>query len=139
MSEIPAYGCLTIAEVAQMACILNGDTLRLERLARAAEREERRDRLIRDVDAIKKQPGFVYFLECGGFIKIGYTRRSAEERIADMSTANPLPISLLATMKASPRDEKFLHARFAELRVQGEWFKKERALLLFIEQLGNGA
>ena len=62
---------------------------------------------VRDLDQWigGKQGGSVYFLECGDFIKIGYTAKVLRNRISDLSNATPYDITALATMPGSKRTE----------------------------------
>lgn len=63
----------------------------------------------------------VYVIRCGYRVKIGFTKNIAQ-RLHSLKTANHRPIDLLASWPAPQADEKALHARFADLRVSGEWF-----------------
>lgn len=63
----------------------------------------------------------VYVLRCGYRVKIGFTKNIAQ-RLHSLKTANHRPIELLASWPAPQAEEKALHARFADIRVSGEWF-----------------
>lgn len=63
----------------------------------------------------------VYVIRCGYRVKIGFTKNIAQ-RLHSLKTANHRPIELLVSWPASQAEEKALHARFADLRVSGEWF-----------------
>lgn len=70
--------------------------------------------------------GYVYFLYCEGFIKIGTTIIRPRERLASMQIGCPFPIHIAAYWEmesgyAMPA-ERFLHREFAARRVSGEWF-----------------
>jgi len=75
----------------------------------------------------------VYFIQAGedGPIKIGFAR-DVGRRIANMRVANPAPLKLRANIPGDARDERAFHARFANLRVRGEWFRPSDELLCFI-------
>lgn len=78
----------------------------------------------------------VYFIQSGGSdgpIKIGTTRVSAAARLADLQIGSPVPLALLATIAGGHEREAALHARFARLRLRGEWFRPEAELVAFIE------
>ena len=77
---------------------------------------------------------FVYFIECGDFIKIGFTV-SVEGRVRTLATAIPFPLTILATINGSRDTESYLHSRFAEARHKGEWFRKTPELLDYIEHI----
>lgn len=68
--------------------------------------------------------GFLYVLECNGFIKIGVTE-NVTLRVATLQTGNPYPIELLCKWHTSdPYDEeRFWHNHLKQYRVRGEWFK----------------
>lgn len=71
----------------------------------------------------------VYFLECDGFVKIGYTENSAASRAADMTTGNPHAINVLAEGHGDSSMEAELHRVFADQRVRGEWFMPNELLV----------
>ena len=77
----------------------------------------------------------VYFIQCGDFVKIGFTRGTAESRLAAFSTASPHDFTILATVPGGQRLEKNLHKLFAEYWHRGEWFRYEGSLLEFIGYL----
>lgn len=67
--------------------------------------------------------GFIYFLRCGDFIKIGFSKQP-DLRVASIATANPLPVVLAAVYPGSKADEFNLHVMFARHRSRGEWFAR---------------
>lgn len=81
--------------------------------------------------------GTVYVIEAVGSnrVKIGYTRKSVEERRTALQTGSPYPLVILVTFPGSPRDERGMHERFAALRVSPavEWFELDDRLRRFIE------
>lgn len=87
-----------------------------------------------------KDPGDcgVYFIRSGSFIKIGLSKR-VRSRASSIATASPQGMEVLAILPcpvdALPYVESRLHARFAELRVRGEWFRDQPVLLEFIEEV----
>jgi len=80
----------------------------------------------------------VYFLRVGddGPIKIGFTR-DIIRRLRGLQTAHPEEIRLLAKIVVRfPRQlEREVHARFAHLRISGEWFRAEPELLDYVRGL----
>lgn len=66
-------------------------------------------------------PGLVYFLYCGGYIKIGYTT-DIRQRLNDFHTHSPMPVTLLLTIRGRPEDELSYHEMFGADRVRREWF-----------------
>lgn len=81
----------------------------------------------------------VYFISFGSYdaIKIGYTDNLAK-RLPDLQTGNPYELVVIATMSGTQKEEFELHDRFAGLRIRpnGEWFRRECALVHFIRTLG---
>lgn len=79
----------------------------------------------------------IYFITCleENFpIKIGRTT-DLTQRIKDLCTALPFQPVLLASFNGRPSDEPDLHKRFADLRLQGEWFRRAPALMDYIAGL----
>ena len=78
-----------------------------------------------------KGEGFVYVVEDGLGIKIGYTAGPPARRVADLQTANPRLISHIATISgATEIVESHLHNEFAASNVRGEWFDRSHLLAL---------
>jgi hypothetical protein len=78
------------------------------------------------------KPGYVYFLRSEDHIKIGYAVDVAA-RMKELQCGNPARLQLLGVIAAAPADERAMHQRFSESREEGEWFRRSRALLDFIE------
>lgn len=64
----------------------------------------------------------IYFARCGEYIKIGFTRGKPQQRLKGLSTANPLPVELVATAPGGQDLERELHQRFSAFHWSGEWF-----------------
>ncbi len=74
--------------------------------------------------------GFIYMIECQGFIKIGVAS-NVQDRLATMQTGCPFKLVLLTSF-VSPKpyeEEEWIHALLDEYRVQGEWFKLPEAMI----------
>jgi DNA-binding CsgD family transcriptional regulator len=70
-----------------------------------------------------KMKPYVYFIRNGhGSVKIGVTA-NPEGRVFGMSSANDTPLELIRTVEGGRQAEAWLHARFADLRLHGEWFR----------------
>ena len=69
----------------------------------------------------------VYVIRCGYRVKIGFTQNLAQ-RLHSLTTANHRPIELITSWPAPKEAEKALHARFADLRVKGEWFALQKPI-----------
>lgn len=80
----------------------------------------------------------IYFAQHGtdGPIKIGLTD-DLELRLSSLQTSSPVEIRLLATQEGDWSLERFLHQRFARLKVRGEWFHPEPDLLHYIANLSD--
>lgn len=93
------------------------DLLRDEAARQEAQIEQNRQRAI----AARRrngQDGFVYYLEVGGMIKIGFTRNTLRR-----GREYPPSAELLAMHYGTPADERKLHQRFAAYRESGrEWY-----------------
>jgi hypothetical protein len=86
----------------------------------------------------RNDPGHIYFVEAGEFIKIGYTR-SPDHRLHKMRTDLPFEIKVLHMHPGTFKQEKIFHRQFASTRVRGEWFRKTPELLALIERLARSA
>lgn len=96
------------------------------------------DGVCREHHWMLSQDGYTYFLECGEFIKIGFSR-NLKGRLDMLSCGNPYPIKLLATIRGWKHIETDLHERFASARHRGEWFRKTPELLDFVERRRGAA
>jgi hypothetical protein len=69
----------------------------------------------------------IYFIRMTGteFIKIGFTSRQPEKRLAELQTAAPSALELLCTLPGDETIESELHRRFWQYKTDGgdEWFK----------------
>lgn len=81
--------------------------------------------------------GDIYFLECGEFIKIGFSR-NLKGRLDALSCGNPYDVKLLVTIRGGKHIEIDLHERFADAHHRGEWFHKTPELLDFVEHRLRG-
>lgn len=118
-SALRVRAAATIAEVRQ-AAIRDGKAQREEHVRRAS---------------------LVYFVERDGFVKIGYAFNVAN-RIREINRGSSsipgmtiTPVRLLATMPGGKRNERWLHERFAHVRVDGEWFLPDAEMWAFIRDL----
>lgn len=75
--------------------------------------------------------GFIYAIESGGRIKIGFSEKP-ERRFTKVASDAPFPCVLLGFWPGSASDELAIHAAFNAIRVHGEWFVATEALLDFI-------
>lgn len=76
----------------------------------------------------------IYFVEAESvsMIKIGWTARAPESRLAALQTGSPVKLRLIAVMPGDREDEYNLHGRWAALWSHGEWFRSHPSLVEFI-------
>lgn len=80
--------------------------------------------------------GLAYFIQhaTGGAIKIGISADPTMRlQNINMSAHDPQYAYLATEHGGRPREAE-LHARFAHLRMHGEWFRPEQELLEYIEE-----
>jgi hypothetical protein len=82
----------------------------------------------------------VYFIRVGedGPIKIGIASDPRQRR-SSMQSGNPEPLIILKTVRGNGHHEKQLHAKFAHLKIRGEWFSPAPELLNYIAGLKEGS
>lgn len=66
--------------------------------------------------------GFIYFLRCGEFVKIGYSK-SPTVRFRTLETAIPFAYEVLATHPGTRANELALHKVLREHHHRREWFR----------------
>jgi hypothetical protein len=81
----------------------------------------------------QKITGFVYFMESGGFIKIGWALDPLF-RLKTISAMSPVPVKIVGMFEGDLKVEKAVHEKFSEYRHHGEWFSKSPEIVSFIEQ-----
>jgi hypothetical protein len=69
-----------------------------------------------------------------GPIKIGESVDPVK-RLETFQTAHPYPLKLLATVRGGRAKEREYHQRFADHRLNGEWFERHSDVLAEIERL----
>jgi hypothetical protein len=63
----------------------------------------------------------VYFIECAGRIKVGYST-NVGRRVRDLATAAPSAVALLGDIAGGLQAEAAIHRRLDAHRLNGEWF-----------------
>lgn len=76
----------------------------------------------------------VYFIECGDFIKIGFSS-CTQERLANLQTSTPYDLNLIGAIAGDHEVEGNLHRMWWDHHHRGEWFRKTESLLAYIEWL----
>lgn len=79
----------------------------------------------------EKEGSCVYFAEADGRVKIGWSKKVAS-RVAQLQTANAVPLRLLGVIPGGRALERQLHERFAPARLSGEWFEATPDLLAYV-------
>lgn len=79
--------------------------------------------------------GTVYLAGFGQYVKIGFTSGTQiEYRIQEIQVGCPEKIEMLCAIPGSFKMEAALHRRFKELRLHGEWFRREGDLAVWIDE-----
>lgn len=82
--------------------------------------------------------GYVYFVQWGEFVKIGYTGSSVQSRIDTFKTGCPQDdYTLLAVVRGNQKLETKLHRIFKEFKRHREWFRFEGELARFIHVMDH--
>lgn len=80
----------------------------------------------------------VYFVQAasGGPVKIGWTRAGClAQRLVGLQVGHPEELRVIAQHRGGASKEAELHARFADHRLRGEWFRPEGGLLTYLKML----
>lgn len=75
--------------------------------------------------------GFVYAIESGDVVKIGWSG-NPERRFIKIAADCSRPCRLLGYIEGSRDDEAGIHVKFSNLRQHGEWFSASNELLQFV-------
>lgn len=76
----------------------------------------------------------IYFIYHDGHIKIG-SSVDPWKRLSSLQTAHHAPLEMLAVMPGEASDEHKLHQRFGRCRKHGEWFRDDRMLRQYIDEV----
>jgi hypothetical protein len=151
--DVTYLGALTFCREHQQAfegLVESGDLLqavnatKLDRLFRRPDAAEASRVAMKD---LRDKKASVYFIRCGGYVKIGASR-SPSARLESIRTVGgvlaPFLLDLsgaemIATEPGGFTREKALHARFKHLRHTGEWFSEAPDLTKYIDSLAKKA
>jgi len=78
----------------------------------------------------------IYFVVGAEWVKIGYSR-SPVARLTHLQQASPYELRIVLVLPGGIEREPEVHARFAEQRERGEWFRLEGALREFLESVDD--
>lgn len=101
----------------------------LDAAVEEAEAAAAQDRDMRRPARFDERPGFVYFVERAGLIKVGWTMDPARR------FGNLMPDRVLLLLRGTMQDEHRVHAAFSSAHETGEWFRPTADLMTFIEGL----
>jgi hypothetical protein len=82
--------------------------------------------------------GWVYFIECESYVRIGYSDTPLR-RLEHLRSGNPFPLRLLAIREGNRETEAALHRQWSDLRHHGDWFRRTPELLQFVDTLTRKA
>jgi T5orf172 domain len=72
----------------------------------------------------------LYFIQAAsGPIKIGFTTKTPEGRLAELQAGNHEELKLLGVRLGTKAEEAALHEQFRHLKIRGEWFQPAPELL----------
>jgi hypothetical protein len=80
-------------------------------------------------EAWKYQVGTVYLIAARGLnrVKIGFTKH-LEQRFRSLQLANAADLELVASKTTMRACEAYLHRKYADRRIRGEWYRKCAAI-----------
>lgn len=81
--------------------------------------------------------GKIYFLECDGRIKIGFSR-NPRDRVRGLATGAPAKLNFLGEVAGPISLETSLHRHLRNHRVSGEWFRDCDAVRLTMQAALSG-
>ena len=109
--------------------------LKLDYLGSLYQELNQYDSMIAGTNPSPDKIGWVYFVACGDYIKIGYTDKDdVRKRTNGFKTANPFDLKLLKAIKATQRHEDWLHMLCRDHQHRLEWFHKSDFVMSVIEQ-----
>ena len=91
-------------------------------------------RYILESGGVSEYGPFVYFMRCGGKIKIGYSK-DPRKRADGLQTGTADKIRIICTISGDRALERRLHEKFKAQRISGEWFAYKGALYEFLTAL----
>lgn len=83
-----------------------------------------------------RRPGDkVYFIRCGGYVKIGYTRGAVEDRMNEFALGNPFKLDVLAIVRGPSSMEQSIHILLNRWHKGREWFVMRDAVKEVVDYL----
>lgn len=111
---------------------LDADRYNLERLANMVLEDERGKNRSKDKD----KSGFVYLLKGDDCYKIGKSKEP-KTRTERLAVKLPFEVELVHTVESNRHSklEKFLHNKFSDKKVNGEWFDLDKKDVEYIKNM----
>ncbi|MGO8242977.1 GIY-YIG nuclease family protein [Rhizobium johnstonii] len=75
----------------------------------------------------------IYFIECSGRIKVGFSA-NPWQRVNKVSADAPFPCTLIGVMKGDRVKEALVHAQWRHLHCHREWFAASKDFLAWISE-----
>ena len=82
----------------------------------------------------ERRDGYIYFIEAGDMVKIGYSTHP-NKRFKDLQIASPVPLTINYLIPGDPDLERRLHEQFAHLRSHGEWFVEKQLIIQSVRKI----
>lgn len=97
---------------------------------------ELKERILKKSHAWGHISGFVYFIqgESGGPIKIGYTT-DIKQRLVKLQSGCVDILKVLLMVPGNMMYEQYLHGKFENYRLKGEWYKPDPKLFEYMDKL----
>ncbi|WP_431976200.1 helix-turn-helix domain-containing protein [Micromonospora haikouensis] len=107
---------------------------------KVAGRAPRVYRIVGTDDGSAGEPSFVYFIDYGPTVKIGYSKDPVRRLARLKELEGRKDLRILATEPGGEDWEAFLHKEFADCRVgKSEQFLKVPALMAYVDSIAGGA
>jgi hypothetical protein len=79
--------------------------------------------------------GFVYMIEAGQFVKIGFTSKDLRERLQSYISHCPFEVRVLFCVPGSLELEKKIHVAMRRFHFRNEWFTYANSMAYFINTM----
>lgn len=83
--------------------------------------------------------GWIYFITCEQFTKIGISANDPLGRLGSMQIGNPFKLTLIARFRVNDplQHERLLHDLFAPYWERGEWYKLPQSTVELVAKLSG--
>lgn len=129
-------GCLKDCEPGKAYCRSCSDTIKAQHF--------KKERVVWHKPSIGGNFGpcwlWIYFVEIQdgtGAIKIGFAS-NLKSRVSQLQTSSPYDLKIRAAFVGKEATEKFLHQKFEDLHLRGEWFSKSDRIDRVIDAIRSG-